>query len=426
VAPRLRNEWLSAWALFGRTLSVMSSAQAPLQPASSYGVAIVSVGVAAIVTLALGPALKHTPTLFFCSVILSSWLGGLWPGVLAGLLSAFVIDFYFIPPLYALGIELEEAPDMIAFISSAVFVSWLSAEQKRTKESLRRARDDLDSQVQERTSELLRTNALLRAEMGERKQAEEQLASAQAEVARVARITMVGELTASIAHELNQPLTGVVTNGDACRRWLVRQPPDLMEAREAVESAIRDGTRARDVLVRIRRLLAKRGRFAEGLVVNNVIDEVLTLAQGELRRCRVSLETELVEHLPPVVADRIELQQVLLNLIINAVESMSAVDCRDRILRIKTVAEQQSSVEVLIQDSGTGIEPERLKHIFDAFYTTKPEGIGMGLAISRAIVERHGGQLCAAGNDGSGATFRLTLPVRERCETARSDCLRYR
>jgi signal transduction histidine kinase len=140
----------------------------------------------------------------------------------------------------------------------------------------------------------------------------------------------------------------------------------------------------------------------------------------------VSLETELVEHLPPVIADRIELQQVLLNLIINAVESMSAIDCRDRILRIKTVAEHQSSVEVLIQDSGTGIEPERLNHIFDAFYTTKPEGMGMGLAISRAIVERHGGQLCAAGNNGSGATFRLTLPVRERCETARADCLRYR
>src|SRR6202030_929677 len=183
---------------------------------SSYLVAAISVGIAAVITLKLGAVIKHTATLFFCSVMLSSWYGGLWPGVFAAFLSVVALDYYFMLPLYALGISLEQAPDMIVFVATALFIGWLSGEQKRAKESLRQARDVLDSKVQERTAELRRANEQLQSEIAEREAAEEGLMRAQTEIARIARITTMGELAASIAHELNQPLGSIVMTGDAC------------------------------------------------------------------------------------------------------------------------------------------------------------------------------------------------------------------
>src|SRR5271166_2544328 len=218
---------------------------------SSYVVAAISVGVAVVVTLKLGSAIKHTATLFFCSVMVSSWYGGLWPGVFAALLSVVALDYYFIPPLYALGLTVEEVPDMIVFVTTAFFISWLSGEQNRTKESLLHARDELDAKVRARTAELKRANEQLRSEIAERESAEEGLIRAQAEIARIARITTMGELAASIAHELNQPLGSIVTSGDACLRWLAAKPPNVDEARQAVEAIIRDGTRASSVMVRV-------------------------------------------------------------------------------------------------------------------------------------------------------------------------------
>src|ERR1700759_3825222 len=187
---------------------------------SSYLVAAISVGIAVVITLKLGSVIKHTATLFFCSVMLSSWYGGLWPGVFSALLSVIALDYYFILPLYALGISLEEAPDMIVFVATALFIGWLSGEQKRAKESLRRARDELETKIQERTVELKGANEQLQSEIAERESAEEGLTRAQAEITRIARITTMGELAASIAHELNQPLGSIVMSGDACLRWL--------------------------------------------------------------------------------------------------------------------------------------------------------------------------------------------------------------
>jgi K+-sensing histidine kinase KdpD len=202
---------------------------------SSYVVAAISVGIAVVITLKLGSVIKHTATLFFCSVMLSSWYGGLWPGVFAALLSVVALDYYFIPPLYAFGISLEEAPDMIVFVSTALFIGWLSGEQKRAKESLRQARDELDAKVQERTAELKRANEQLQSEIAERESAEEGLIRAKAEIARIARITTMGEFAASIAHELNQPLGSIVVSGGACLRWLTGKPPNLDEVLQAVE-----------------------------------------------------------------------------------------------------------------------------------------------------------------------------------------------
>ena len=380
---------------------------------SSYVVAAISVGIAVVITLNFGSGIKHSATLFFCSVMLSSWYGGLWPGVFAALLSVVALDYYFIPPLYALGISLEEAPDMIVFVATALFISWLSGEQKRAKESLRQARDVLDAKVQERTAELKRANEQLQSEITEREAAEERLIRAQADIARIARITTMGELAASIAHELNQPLGSIVVSGDACLRWLAAKPPNLDEVLQAVEAIIRDGTRASGVLVRIRGLLRRGERLRERSDINDVVREVIALSDGELRRNGLSLRTEMPGDLPPVVVDRILMQQVILNLIMNAMEAMRAVSDRVRVLRIRTEEQPSGSIVVLVQDSGVGVDPKHSSRMFEAFYTTKAQGIGMGLTISRSIVEAHGGQLWAVANDGPGSTFCFTLPVDE-------------
>jgi C4-dicarboxylate-specific signal transduction histidine kinase len=378
---------------------------------SSYLVAAISVGIAVVITLKLGSVIKHTSALFFCSVMLSSWYGGLWPGVFAALLSVVALDYYFIPPLYALGISLEEAPDMIVFVATALFIGWLSGEQKRAKESLRHARDELDAKVRARTAELKRANEQLQSEIAERESAEEGLFRAQAEIAHIARITTMGELTASIAHELNQPLGSIVMSGDACLRWLTAKPPNLDEVLQAVEAIIRDGTRASSVLVRIRGLLRRGERLRERSDINDIIREVIALSDGELRRSGASLRTEMPGSLPPVVVDRVLLQQVILNLMMNAVEAMRAVSDRVRVLRIRTEEQPSGSIVVLVQDSGVGLDPKHSSRMFEAFYTTKAEGIGMGLNISRSIIETHGGRLWAVANDGPGSTFCFTLPI---------------
>src|SRR5260370_10297204 len=318
---------------------------------SSYRVAGISVGIGAIITLKLGSIIKHSATLFFCSVMLSSWYGGLWPGVFAALLSVVALDYYFIPVVYGLGIRLEEAPDMVVFVATALFISWLSGEQKRAKESLRQARDVLDAKVQERTAELKRANEQLQSEIIEREAAEERLIRAQAEIARIARITTMGELAASIAHELNQPLGSIVMSGDACLRWLAAKPPNLDEVLQAVEAIIRDGTRASGVLVRIRGLLRRGERLRERADINEVIREVIALSDGELRRNGVSFRTDMPGDLPPVVVDRILLQQAILNLIMNAMEAMPAVSDPARVLRIRKKEQPSGSIVVLEQDS---------------------------------------------------------------------------
>jgi len=394
-------------------MSASERIRIPARVLLSYVVPVISVGTALVVTLESGPAIRHSATLFFCSVMLSSWYGGLWPGVFAALLSVVALDYYFIPPIYALGIGLEELPDMIAFVATAFYISWLNGSQKRTKESLRQARDELDARVQERTAELKATNERLRLEIAERETAQGGLALAQAQIARIARITTMGELAASLAHELNQPLGSIVMSGDACLRWLSAKPPNLDEVREAVEAIIRDGTRASAVLVRTRGLLRRGERLRERLDINDVIREVVALSDNELRRNRVSLRTDLPGNLPPIVVDRVLLEQVMLNLTMNAIEAMRAVSDRARVLRIRTEKQPSGNIFVFVQDSGVGVDPKHASRIFEAFYTTKAEGIGMGLTISRSIIEAHGGRLWAIANDGPGSTFCFTLPIGE-------------
>lgn len=373
-----------------------------------------SVGLAVMVGLILGSAIKQTAAPFFCAVMLSSWYGGLWPGVSAGVLSVVALDYFFIPPLYALGVGPEDAVDMIVFVATALFISWLNSEQNRAKESIRRARDELDARVKERTADLKMANQQLQAEVAEREAAENRLFEAQNEIARIARITTMGELAASIAHELNQPLGSIVVSGDACLRWLEAKPPNLDEAHQALEAIIRDGTRASNVLVRTRKLLRHGERLRESLDVNEVIREVLSLSDGELRRNGISMRIEMQENLPSATIDRVLLQQVLLNLIMNAMDAMRTISDRTRVLSIRTEEHASGSITVFVQDSGAGIDPDNLSRIFETFFTTKSEGIGMGLTISRSIIEAHGGRLWAGANDGPGSTFCFTLPIEKK------------
>ena len=231
------------------------------------------------------------------------------------------------------------------------------------------------------------------------------------ELARVSRVVTVGELATSIAHEVNQPLTAVATNADAALRWLAGATPNLEEAREALGRIRRDGNRASDVIARIRMLVRKTGTEKEQLDMNETIQETVALAQGEVRRNGVALRTELAGDLPPVLGDRVQLQQVVLNLMMNGMEAMSAVADRPRELDIATWKDQVDKIRVTVKDVGVGLEPPGVERVFDAFYTTKSQGIGIGLSISRSIIEAHNGRLWAARNDGPGATFQFTLPI---------------
>lgn len=244
-----------------------------------------------------------------------------------------------------------------------------------------------------------------------RKQAEDALHEAREELTRVARAVTIGELTASIAHEVNQPLAAVVTNGNAGLRWLAGDAPNLDEARQALRRIIRDGNRASDVIAKIRLLVQKAGTAKEEFDLKEAIAETITLAQAEMRRRDVALSTTVSDDLPAVIGDRVQLQQVILNLIMNGIDAMSEVSNRPRELVIAVAQDLPDKIRVSVRDSGTGIEPQNLTRVFQAFYTTKPYGIGIGLSISRSIIEAHGGRLWAVQNEGPGATFQFTLPT---------------
>ncbi|WP_417021295.1 PAS domain-containing sensor histidine kinase [Bradyrhizobium algeriense] len=245
-----------------------------------------------------------------------------------------------------------------------------------------------------------------------RKQAEVELHEAQTNLAHVARVTALGEMAASIAHEVNQPLAAVVTNAAACLRWLDREPANLKEARGTLRSIINDGNRAGEVIQRIRALVNKT-TDRKALHINEVVNEVMSLVQHELFTHRVALRLELAAALPPVLADRIQLQQVILNLVVNGIEAMQQVKDRPRELVIRTRQDETSQVLVTVSDCGVGVAAENADRLFDAFFTTKSSGMGMGLSICRSIVTAHGGRLSASGNAGPGATFQFTLPLHQ-------------
>jgi PAS domain S-box-containing protein len=254
----------------------------------------------------------------------------------------------------------------------------------------------------------------------QRRLSEEALSKARSELAHVARVASLGVLTASIAHEVNQPLSGIITNSSTCLRMLAADPPNVDGARETARRTIRDGNRASAVITRLRSLFGNKDGATEPVDLNEATREVLALSMSDLQRSRVIVRQELADDLPPVTGDRVQLQQVILNLLRNAADAMSGVDDRPRQLVIKTAHDEGDRVCLAVQDVGLGLEPQSLERLFDAFYTTKNDGMGIGLSISRSIIASHHGRLWATPNDGPGATFSFSIPLRPESVGANS------
>ena len=353
--------------------------------------------------------------LYLTIVVLLSTTDAIVPSIFVAVVSVLCLDYYFAPPVFSL--RLNDPLDIVAlvvFLGTALLITRLMSQRKRAEEALQKLLGELELKVQQRTAELARSNDELRGEIAERQRAEEALQKAQTELAHVTRVMTLGELTASIAHEVNQPLAAVVTNGQAGLRWLALETPRLDEARAAVERIVRDGNRASEVIQRIRALAKKNPTLMVSLDINEVIREAILLVQREVSSHGVSLRTQLASALPWILGDRIQLQQVVVNLVMNGVDAMATISDRPREIVILSQPHETREVLVAVRDSGVGIDSESADRLFNAFFTTKPSGMGMGLSISRSIIMAHGGKLWASPNAEHGAAFQFTVPIDGR------------
>ncbi len=283
---------------------------------------------------------------------------------------------------------------------------------RRAEEQLRQARDELELRVQQRTAELAEVNRRLRVEMEERRRAEEQVQWHQAELAHVARLSTVGEMVAELAHEVNQPLSAISSYAQACQRLLSPGSPDRTEELLVSLSQVAEqADRAAEIIRRLRRFVTKAKPAQVVVDLNALIREVAALMNIDARMAKAQVDLELTDPLPPVVGDRIQLEQVLVNLMRNGFEAMREAEHEPRRLTIRTAVDGRQSVRVDVSDSGLGIAPAAIDRIFDRFFTTKPDGMGMGLPISLSIIENHGGRLWVTPNPDRGSTFHFTLPI---------------
>jgi signal transduction histidine kinase len=312
----------------------------------------------------------------------------------------------------AVGSQREDFPQQTEslLLSLAANQATLGLQEARLLSEQKRLTGELDQRVAQRTRELADANEALTREIAERRLLEDKLDKARYELAQASRATTMGILTASIAHELNQPLSGIILNASTCLRMLAADPPQVEGARETARRTIRDGNRASDVVTRLRALFSKKDTVTESVNLNEAVLEVIALQSTELHKSRVAVRTELAHDLPLVTGDRLQLQQVILNLLRNGSDAMSAVEDRPRQLVIITVRHQGDRACLTVRDAGVGFDPQAADRLFDAFYTTKVDGMGIGLSVSRSIIESHQGSLWATLNDGPGAAFSFSIP----------------
>jgi len=340
-----------------------------------YGLAAISCGVA----IALAQPIDAPASCFLLAVTVSSLFGGLGPGLLSVGLSALAFDHFFLARTFPVAPEPAVYLRFAVFLTAALLITGLMEMKRRVEQSRNRAEDSLRL--------------------------------AHADMAHVNRVTTMGELTASLSHELNQPIAAALTDANTCLRWLMREHPDLEEARAAASRMVKDAARAAEIIKRIRTPFERGHSEQESLAVNEVIREMVLLLRSEASRRSVSVLTELAADLPQVTGDRVQLQQVLMNLMINGIDAMKDVN-GTRELVINSQRADSEQVQVSIRDTGVGLPPQQADQVFNAFFTTKPHGTGMGLRISRSIVESHGGRLWAGDNTPRGACFYFTLPTK--------------
>jgi signal transduction histidine kinase len=307
-------------------------------------------------------------------VTLMSVLGDLIESVILSVVAVLCLNYFFVEPLYSLRMtHLVDVIGLAAFLTTSIVIPGLTIRMRRV--------------------------------------AAEKLEQTRAELARFARVASLGELTATIAHEVNQPLAGVVSSGNACQHWLASDPPNLERAIQSLERIIRDANRASQVIERVRDLARNSPPKKVPLGINEAVLEIMILLRGESDKQGILLETQLSDDLPSVMADRIQLQQVILNLVNNAIEALTDIVDRPRALFIGTRMNGTNELLLTVRDSGKGMDLQNVHRVFDAFYSTKHEGMGMGLAVCRGIIEAHGGRLWATPNEPQGAVFQFTLPA---------------
>jgi C4-dicarboxylate-specific signal transduction histidine kinase len=385
------------------------------RPAAQFLLAGVVMAIVTFVCFRLQAHLATTTLLYLIVVVLLSVADAFFASVFVSILAVLLLDYFFVPPIFSL--ELNNplyVAVLVTFLGTAWLIARVMSQRRRAEHALQKLLGELELKVQQRTVELASANDELRGEITERQRAEEALQKAQAELAHVGRVMTLGELTASISHEVNQPIAAVVTNGQVCLRLLALETPRPNYVRTTLERIVRDANRASDVIQRIRALAKRTEPQIVSLDINDVIREAIMLVQREVLSHGASLRTELASTLPPVLGDRVQLQQVLINLLINGVESMASIRDRPRDIVIRSQQEEAGEVHVAVLDSGIGIDSETAERVFSAFFTTKPSGMGMGLSISRSIIRAHGGKLWVSPNVDHGAAFQFTVPTNSQ------------
>jgi C4-dicarboxylate-specific signal transduction histidine kinase len=340
-----------------------------------YSLATISCAVA----LALAWPIDAPASWFRLAVAVNCLFGGLGPGLLSVGLSAFAFECFFLPRTLPPADEPAVCLRFAVFQVATLLVTGLMETKRPVEQS--------------------------------RNRAEDRLRQTQSDLARVSRVTTMGELTASLAHEVNQPIAAAVTDANTCLRWLNPDRPDMQAAREAASRVVKDAAGAAEIISKIRLLFKKGAPQRELVDINEIIQEMVALTRSEITRHFISVRTELAENIPQSMGDRVQLQQVLMNLMINGIDAMKDAD-RMRELAIKSQPAEDELVVVSVSDTGVGLPPQRADHIFDAFFTTKLHGTGMGLRISPSIAESQGGRLWASDNAPCGASFHLTLPFK--------------
>jgi signal transduction histidine kinase len=347
-------------------------------------------GVVTAVAFALHSTLEVALLLYIVVILLVSMTGEVVPSIVLALVAAASLTYFFSPPIFSFSVDSpEDVAAIVVFVATGVLVAGVVKRARRLGEAA----------------------VLQEARLRE--------AQARAELAHANRVTTTGQLAASISHEVAQPVSASITNANTALRWLAAEPPNLDEAREALNRILRDGKRASDIIVRIRAFVRKEAPRTDRFDLNEMVSEIVALSGTELRRHGISPRTRLADGLPPVTGDRVQLQQVVLNLILNAADAMGEAREESPELLIMTGRDEAGGGRVAVRDTGPGLAPDSLPRLFDAFYTTKPAGMGMGLSICRSIVEAHGGRITAAGNEPRGAVFEFTLPGEREKASAR-------